>query len=48
MREISELEEQLNLVDDITEGLNDISEFYEIAVEENDNDSILELSLIHI
>jgi len=44
MREISELEEQLNLVDDITEGLNDISEFYEIAVEENDNDSILEYS----
>ena len=44
MREISELEEQLNIVDDITEGLNDISEFYEIAVEENDNDSILEYS----
>jgi protein subunit release factor A len=42
MREISELEEQLNLVDEINEGLNDISEFYEIAVEENDNDSILE------
>ena len=41
MREISELEEQLNLVDEINEGLNDISEFYEIAVEENDNDSIL-------
>ena len=44
MREISELEEQLNLVDEINEGLNDISEFYEIAVEENDNDSILEYS----
>ena len=34
MQEISELEEQLKLVDGITEGLNDISEFYEIAVEE--------------
>jgi len=44
MQEISELEEQLKLVDSITEGLNDISEFYEIAVEENDNDSILEYS----
>ena len=44
MQEISEIEEQINLVEDITEGLNDISEFYEIAVEENDNDSILEYS----
>ena len=45
MQEISELEEQLKLVDDITESLNDISEFYEIAVEENDSDSILEYEL---
>ena len=44
MQEISELEEKLKLVDDITEGLNDISEFHEIAIEENDSDSIKEYS----
>ena len=44
MQSISELEEQLNLVDGITSNLNDISEFYEIATEENDSDSITEYS----
>ena len=44
MQSISELEEQLNLVDGITSNLNDISEFYEIATEENDSDSIAEYS----
>ena len=44
MQEISELEEKLKLVDDITEGLNDISEFHEIAIEESDSDSIKEYS----
>ncbi len=44
MQEISELENQLKLVSDMTVGLNDISEFYEIAIEENDSDSIDEYS----
>ena len=44
MQKISELEEKLKLVDDITEGLNDISEFHEIAIEESDSDSIKEYS----
>ena len=44
MQSISELEEQLKLVDGITSNLNDISEFYEIATEENDSDSIAEYS----
>ena len=44
MQSISELEEQLKLVDGITSNLNDISEFYEIATEENDSDSINEYS----
>ena len=44
MQSISELEEQLKLVDGITSNLNDISEFYEIATDENDSDSITEYS----
>ena len=44
MQNISELEEQLKLVDGIASNLNDISEFYEIATEENDGDSISEYS----
>jgi len=44
MQSISELEEQLKLVDGITSNLNDISEFYEIATDENDSNSITEYS----
>tara|TARA_B100000768_G_scaffold106605_1_gene98967 strand:+ start:358 stop:1365 length:1008 start_codon:yes stop_codon:yes gene_type:complete len=44
MQNISELEEQLKLVDGIDSSLNDVSEFYQIATEENDNDSISEYS----
>ncbi|MDA9591517.1 peptide chain release factor 2 [Pelagibacteraceae bacterium] len=44
MQNISELEEQLKLVNGITTNLNDISEFYEIALEEDDSDSISEYS----
>ena len=44
MQNISELEEQLKLVDEIDSNLNDISEFYDIATEENDGDSISEYS----
>ena len=44
MQDISELEDQLKLVGDMDTGLSDISEFYEIALEEKDNDSISEYS----
>ena len=44
MQNISELEEQLELVDGIASSLDDISEFYKIATEENDSDSISEYS----
>ena len=42
MQNISELENQLGLVDGLINDLNDITEFYKIAMEEQDNDAVLE------
>jgi len=44
MQEISGLEENLNLIINFKNNLNDISEFYEIATQENDIDAIKEYS----
>jgi hypothetical protein len=42
MQSINELETQLGLVDNIKIQLDDISEFFKIAIEENDNRALEE------
>ena len=42
MQSINELETQLSLVDNIKIQLDDISEFFKIAIEENDNSALEE------